>query len=204
MKELILIAIAYYLYKKSKNDDEEIKINPAWFEPSTRIPVTVKFEATDQAVSNVMRFSDAMMAIGEAEKIEPAVIASIITRESEGDPGLITNGKYYGLMQIGQATAKGVGFSGSASNLLKPITNIKYGTRYFNDCLDRFDTIPRAISAYNYGSVKISESTGNFINQPYVNFIFNQIVAYRPLFSAKYPGYTRIFPESIYGRYILA
>jgi soluble lytic murein transglycosylase-like protein len=54
----------------------------------------------------------------------------VIVRESRYNPRAIGAGGAMGLMQIKHATARGVGYSGSAAGLLDANTNLTYAVRY--------------------------------------------------------------------------
>lgn len=65
-----------------------------------------------------------------AEYDVPAdLIHRVVIRESTHNPGA-RNGPYYGLMQMLPATARGMGYQGSAQGLLDAETNLKYGVKY--------------------------------------------------------------------------
>jgi soluble lytic murein transglycosylase-like protein len=53
-----------------------------------------------------------------------------VTRESGYNPGARNRSGALGLMQIKYATARGVGYSGSASGLLDAETNLTYAVKY--------------------------------------------------------------------------
>ncbi|WP_158964708.1 transglycosylase SLT domain-containing protein [Chachezhania sediminis] len=57
------------------------------------------------------------------------LVQRVVIRESTHRPHA-RNGPYYGLMQILPATARTMGFSGSANGLLDAGTNLKYGVKY--------------------------------------------------------------------------
>jgi soluble lytic murein transglycosylase-like protein len=57
------------------------------------------------------------------------LIHRVIDRESDYNPKA-RNGSYYGLMQISHATAKSMGYTGSAQGLLDPEVNLRYATKY--------------------------------------------------------------------------
>lgn len=83
------------------------------------------------------------------------LVASIITRESGGDPNIIgDNGCSYGLMQLNTCAGwlPGYGFGQDNSALLDPATNINYGCQYLNTLLNQYGNVNQAISAYNAGS----------------------------------------------------
>lgn len=61
--------------------------------------------------------------------IPASLLHRVIQRESDYRAGA-RSGPYYGLMQILPATARGMGFKGSASDLLDAETNLKYAGKY--------------------------------------------------------------------------
>jgi len=58
-----------------------------------------------------------------------SLVERVIRRESGGNPRAQNRGNY-GLMQIRLGTARAMGFSGSAAELLDPQTNMTYAVRY--------------------------------------------------------------------------
>lgn len=58
-----------------------------------------------------------------------SLVHRVIIRESRHRPGA-RNGPYYGLMQILPATARSMGYAGSAAGLLDAETNLKYAVKY--------------------------------------------------------------------------
>lgn len=57
------------------------------------------------------------------------LVQKVVVRESTHRPEA-RNGPYYGLMQILPATARSMGFAGSARDLLDAETNLKYAVKY--------------------------------------------------------------------------
>jgi len=93
---------------------------------------------------------------------------SLIDRESDWDPnsfraeyaskwgtlpdGTMGNDASYGLCQILQKTAAGVGFSGYNFDLYDPDTNIKYGAKHFVNLYNGAKGyVPDVLSRYNSG-----------------------------------------------------
>jgi soluble lytic murein transglycosylase-like protein len=66
----------------------------------------------------------------QATGVPESLIHRVIVRESRYNPRAIGKGGAMGLMQIKHATARGMGYSGSAAGLLDAETNIKYAVRY--------------------------------------------------------------------------
>lgn len=57
------------------------------------------------------------------------LVRRVVKRESNFLPGAYNNG-HWGLMQIKHATARGMGYRGSAKGLLDAETNLKYAVKY--------------------------------------------------------------------------
>lgn len=57
------------------------------------------------------------------------LVHKLAIRESTHQPDA-QNGPYYGLLQVLPDTARTMGFSGEAEDLLNPDTNLKYGVKY--------------------------------------------------------------------------
>jgi soluble lytic murein transglycosylase-like protein len=62
--------------------------------------------------------------------VPESLIHRVIVRESRYNPRAVGKGGAMGLMQIKHATARSMGYSGSAAGLLDAETNIKYAVRY--------------------------------------------------------------------------
>ena len=64
-----------------------------------------------------------------AAGVPQSLVERVIRRESGGNPRAVSHGNY-GLMQIRLATARAMGYTGSAAGLLDPQTNMTYAVRY--------------------------------------------------------------------------
>jgi len=108
----------------------------------------------------------------DAEKngLDPYMVASLIRQETEFNPGAISNKSAYGLMQllpsVGRAMAREEGIRHFATNeLLNPATNIRLGTLYLRQMLEKFNNQPEyAFAAYNAGDDRVTDwqSIGNY------------------------------------------
>ena len=65
-----------------------------------------------------------------ANGIPEALVHRVIVRESRYQPHLVGRGGTIGLMQIKLATARGLGYTGTAAGLHDPETNLTYAVRY--------------------------------------------------------------------------
>ena len=80
-----------------------------------------------------------------------ALLHRVIMRESKYCPRLI-NHRYYGLMQITPATARSMGYHGSAKGLLDPETNLAYASAYLANAWALADgDMDRAVRLYASG-----------------------------------------------------
>jgi soluble lytic murein transglycosylase-like protein len=64
-----------------------------------------------------------------ANNIPEDLVRRIIKRESGGNPRVVSKGNF-GLMQIKLATARSMGYTGSAAGLLDADTNMTYAVKY--------------------------------------------------------------------------
>jgi soluble lytic murein transglycosylase-like protein len=74
---------------------------------------------------------DALIARhAQANGVPEALVRQVIVRESRYDAGAVGRGGALGLVQIKHATARGMGYRGSAAGLLDADTNLTYAVRY--------------------------------------------------------------------------
>ena len=74
---------------------------------------------------------DALVAShAQANGVPEALVHRVIVRESRYRPGLIGRGGAIGMMQIKLATARGLGYTGTAEGLRDPNTNLTYAVKY--------------------------------------------------------------------------
>ena len=74
---------------------------------------------------------DAMVAThAQANGVPEALVHRVIVRESRYQPHLIGRDGTIGLMQIKLATARGLGYTGTAEGLRDPDTNLTYAVKY--------------------------------------------------------------------------
>jgi soluble lytic murein transglycosylase-like protein len=69
-------------------------------------------------------------AHAQANGVPESLVHRVVVRESRYNPRAIGRGGAMGMMQIKTATARGVGYTGTASGLLDPNTNLTYAVRY--------------------------------------------------------------------------
>ncbi len=102
--------------------------------------------------------------------LDPYMVASLIRQESEFNPGAVSNKDAYGLMQLIAPAAKQMAKQAgirkfNAGDLLDPYVNIRLGTMYLRQTIDKFGGRPEyAFAAYNAGDSRVTDwqSAGNF------------------------------------------
>jgi soluble lytic murein transglycosylase len=93
--------------------------------------------------------------------LDPYLVASLIRQESEFDATAVSYANAYGLMQllptVGRSMARQEGIAHFQTfQLLDPNMNIRLGTRYLRQMLDRFGGVQEyALAAYNAGDSRV-------------------------------------------------
>jgi len=106
---------------------------------------------------------DTIKAESAKNNLDPYLVASLIRQESEFDPAVVSYANAWGLMQllpsVGKAMAKQEGMSHFQTfQLLDPETNIRLGTRYLHQMMERFGGVQEyALAAYNAGDGRVAD-----------------------------------------------
>jgi soluble lytic murein transglycosylase len=104
---------------------------------------------------------DTIEAESARNHLDPYLVASLIRQESEFDASAISYANACGLMQllpsVGRTMAREEGMTHFQTfQLLDPATNIRLGTRYLRQMLDRFGSVQEyALAAYNAGDSRV-------------------------------------------------
>jgi soluble lytic murein transglycosylase len=95
--------------------------------------------------------------------LDPYLVASLIRQESEFNPSAISHANAYGLMQllpsVGKQMAREEGLGSiETRQLLDPVMNIRLGTRYLRQTMEKFGRVPEyALAAYNAGDNRVAD-----------------------------------------------
>jgi soluble lytic murein transglycosylase-like protein len=76
------------------------------------------------------KYQALVAAHAQANGVPASLVHRVIIRESRYRPGVVGKGGAMGMMQIKLATARGMGYRGSARGLLDPDTNLTYAVKY--------------------------------------------------------------------------
>ena len=150
-----------------------------WFAETQGTPKAYRFAA--ELASDMKQYYDAVKIAKEATTkglfltaqsypvitgrlrnvgVEWALVHSIVRQESMFDPTAVSPAGAMGMMQLMPATAKNIarqaGVSYSTRQLENPDYNIRIGTYYLQELLERYnDSYPLAIAAYNAGPSRV-------------------------------------------------
>lgn len=118
-----------------------------------------------------------IQAQATAQNVPAALILATIRQESSFDPEAYRaepqiNDASTGLMQLLLKTAQSLQPGVTAEQLYDPATNIRLGTFYLRQQLDRYGgNIKDAIAAYNAGTAYVYDD-GSYANQRYVDKVW--------------------------------
>jgi soluble lytic murein transglycosylase-like protein len=86
--------------------------------------------ASHPALAQHTQYDALVAAHAKANNVPEALVHRVIVHESRYQPQLVGRGGTIGLMQIKLATARGLGYTGTAEGLRDPDTNLTYAVKY--------------------------------------------------------------------------
>jgi soluble lytic murein transglycosylase len=104
---------------------------------------------------------DTIKSESAKNNLDPYLVASLIRQESEFDPSVVSYANAYGLMQLLPSVGKQMAHEEGISHfetfqLLDPAMNIRLGTRYLRQMLQKFGGVQEyALAAYNAGDSRV-------------------------------------------------
>jgi soluble lytic murein transglycosylase-like protein len=115
---------------------------------------------------NVAKFRPLVVRNAKDNGLDPYLVQAVIAVESGYDPAAISEKGAVGLMQVMPATGERYGVSGDAKRsvtdkLKEPSINLRVGTRYLKDLMERFeDDLKLVLAAYNAGEGVVDRYNG--------------------------------------------
>ena len=96
----------------------------------------------------------------KAHNLDPYLLAALMAQESTFTPEIRSSANAYGLMQVipdtGRTVARQLGIRRfSTSMLTNPETNVRIGTKYFKDMVDKLGGVHYALAGYNAGPHRV-------------------------------------------------
>ena len=109
-----------------------------------------------------LRYETIVRAHARNYDLPPALLAGVIYTESKFDASARSDAGAIGLMQLLPDTAKGIavrtgGHRFVVADLLDPEINVRYGSWYLRNLIDRYDDVPTALAAYHAGQGNVDE-----------------------------------------------
>lgn len=144
---------------------------------------------SDASYERVMSYAGDMLRYGADMRVDPALIAAIMTVESRGKSDAVGAAGEIGLMQILPSTAEWFG-GVSPEELRDPATNILFGAAYIGYCIDKKGgNVPAGIAGYNYGPDRVRVEENRVIAPEsvirYIGNVLSLLEPYRALFRAR-------------------
>src|ERR1700681_2387319 len=107
---------------------------------------------SDIAHAQRAEYNELVARHAQANALPEALVHRVIVRESRYQPHLVGRGGTIGLMQIKLATARGLGYTGTAEGLRDPNTNLTYAVKYLaGACRAANGNHNRAVTYYASG-----------------------------------------------------
>ena len=103
-----------------------------------------------------LRYETIVRAHAQNYDLPPTLLAAVIYSESKFDADARSGAGAVGLMQLLPETARGIamrtgGDGFVVSDLLDPELNVRYGSWYLRNLLNRYDDVSTALAAYHAG-----------------------------------------------------
>jgi len=101
-----------------------------------------------------LNYQDSISKYAKEKNLDPNFVCAVIYTESRFNYDSVSGAGATGLMQIMPATGAGIAerLGEPMGNLLDPDTNIKYGTHYLREQLDKYDNdLDLVLASYNAG-----------------------------------------------------
>ena len=140
------------------------------------------FLVSGLAQGEIIKSCDLIRQAQKEGAINPQLVLAITEIESSRNSEVISRqgqSVHYGLMQLKPGTARLMGFRGKPRDLLQWQTNVKYGVKYLNEKLRKYNSKQAAAAAYNAGAAfpcktRMKCDLGDFVNQRYVDLVMER------------------------------
>jgi hypothetical protein len=121
------------------------------------VPGAPGYRTTTEGLSrNAELFEELVQEHSQRQSLRPELVRAVIQVESGFDPRATSSKGAMGLMQLMPDTARALG----VVNAYDPDENIRGGTRYLRQLLDKFGSEQLALAAYNAGPGAVDRYDG--------------------------------------------
>ncbi|QKC83058.1 transglycosylase SLT domain-containing protein [Mesorhizobium sp. NZP2077] len=118
-------------WTKAKKSIAKAKLGRKTIDMTTTASIGLRnVAASTAAVASSGQYSAIVARYAASYGVPVSLAHAVITIESNYRPNMVGSAGEIGLMQIKPATARMMGYNGSAKGLFDPDTNIKYGMKY--------------------------------------------------------------------------
>jgi soluble lytic murein transglycosylase len=137
-----------------------------------------------------LRYEHIVRGHAENYRLDPALVAAVIYQESKFDPDARSESGAIGLMQLLPETAEGIatrtgGSRFEVDDLYDPELNVRYGSWYLRNLLDKYGNEEDALAAYNGGQGNVDRGVRYPETQHYVERVFELRGIYRDAYASK-------------------
>ncbi len=140
-----------------------------------------------------------------ANGLDPYLVAALMAQESTFTPEIRSAANAYGLLQITPATgrtlARQLGLRYTTSMLTQAETNVRMGTKYLKDLIDRFGDVHFALAGYNAGPHRVAawqkEAPGLDQDEFIDNIPFTETQAYVKRILGTAEDYRRLYGSGL-------
>lgn len=131
-------------------------------------------ESSVGKISDEIRYANHINLAAEKTGLNPALIAGVIKQESGFNSRVTSSAGAQGLMQIMPGTAKELG----VKDPFDPKQNILGGSKYLKKMIDRYDSIPIGLAAYNAGPGSVDRHGGKIPPYPETTDYVRKVMGY--------------------------
>ena len=148
---------------------------------------------------------DALTAQARANNLDPAIVAGVIRQESSWNPRAVSRAGARGWMQVLPSVGKEIAQARrypvwDPALLFDPDVSLEMGTSHLRGALSRYNSLPRALAAYNAGESRVqrwvqrlgAEDPEVFIERipfvetrDYVRIVMRNTEVYRSLYALR-------------------
>jgi soluble lytic murein transglycosylase len=137
-----------------------------------------------------LRYEHIVRGHAENYRLDPALVAAVIYQESKFDPDARSDSGAIGLMQLLPETAEGIatrtgGSRFEVDDLYDPEINIRYGSWYLRNLLDKYGTEEEALAAYNGGQGNVDRGVVFPETRHYVERVRELRTIYRDAYTSE-------------------
>jgi len=108
---------------------------------------SVSGRTTASSTARGKSFDDVIRAAAQREGLDEHLVRAVVEAESGFNPQAVSPAGAKGLMQLMDETAESLG----VKDPFDPVANVSGGVRFLRAMVDRFQSIPLALAAYNAG-----------------------------------------------------